>query len=448
MLYLPDAQEVALVGGWETKLQDHAALPPELWCYDVAANQWQLVERWSESGPFHGIMFRGPHCNSIPFAVSSNDVAVMQHSDGTWACHLDVSTKDPTGTQEYGVPPKTERMVAEDDEAYSCEWYDSAPAPDPDAMAAWLAALPTNEWVEAPQGERHRPQYAFSTAAYNPDHDEILLWGGGHATTHQTVISRYSLATGTWHVDYPPQLAMSYGRKLWGKNYAYGYRPWMPRHPWDGYVYDLPSERLIIMRSSGPLMLSFNPDTGEFEKPRVLIPRDGGAQTATMGVGPNGALLWTERLLYSFDPDNDEWIQLEVESGESIPKTEYYDAICYDGLRGNYVLFRGSDIYVYDPSNRSLQYMDAEGKENAAGFVREIKYIPEADIFLDPMGSYWDPADNRWDVLDFDCTVLENLSNPGVSAHGGACWDSKRQLMWLVKGKSKKVFVLKPDLGG
>jgi hypothetical protein len=351
---------------------------------------------------------------------------------------------DAEGTKEYGVPPKTEDMIAGPGDGYSPEWYDSAPAPDAAAHKKTIAELPVNKWVKAPEGKRHRPHFAYSKVACDVERNQILVWAGGHATSHQSVVSRYSMATGTWHIDYPPQIGMSYGRRLWGKNYFYGYRPSMPRHPWAGYAYDPPSEKLVIARSSGPLMLWFNPDRGDFEQPEVLLPPGGGSQKATMAPTPDGALLWTGKTLYRFDHEKKEWEKLTIK-GDKLPKTSFYDGIAYDSKRKNYVLFRGKNVYVYNPSDNMLKHMKAENRENAAGFVRTIKYIPEQDIFLHGTGEYWDPAKNRWGKLDFDCSVLKKLRKPKINTNTGTCWDPKRGVLWLVKGYMKQTYVLKPD---
>jgi hypothetical protein len=449
LLYLPQAGKVALVGGWQTRLEHHPALPPELWTYDVAANRWTLVKRWEKQAPFENIGYRGPHSNTVPFAVDGSDVVVMQHVTATWACRLDVSTPDEAGKNKYGVKPGTERLLAEGEEKYSCHWYDSAPIPGPATMENLLAKLPANKWVDAPQGGPHRPKFAYSTTAYDPDRDEILVWAGGHATTHQTVVSRYSLATGTWHIDYPPQLGMSYGRKLWGRNYAYDYRPWMPRHPWDGYAYDAPSGKLLVLRTTGPLTLSFDPDRGDFDRPDVPVPTHGGGQQVTMGSSPDGALLWADRTLYRFDHENRKWIRLPVKDGK-MPKSVFYDGIAYDANRRNYVLFskpstygKTKQVYRYDPGDGTIREMKAAHAETAPFFLREIKYIPDADIFFHGNGNYWDPERNAWGKLDVDDQAIGEIGpNDGMS------WDRKRKLLWLVKGYRSRVCVMKPDFEG
>ncbi|MFW6107430.1 MAG: kelch repeat-containing protein [bacterium] len=446
LLYLPKAGKVALVGGWLTKLQRHNALPPELWTYDVAANRWQLVKRWkpSKNDPFHGIIFRAPHSNVVPFAVSKDDVALTQHTSGTWACRLDVSTVDEQGTEKHGVKPGTERMVAEDNEEFSPHWYDSAPRPKTETIDKLIATLEPHTWTTAPQGERSRPGFAYSTIAYNPDHDEILIWAGGHATTHQTVISRYSLATGTWHIDYPTQLPMSYGRKLWGKNYAYGYRPFMPRHPWDGYAYDPTVDRLFIMRTTGPLMLQFDSDKGDFDRPDVQIPPRGSASTETMCSSADGALIWTNRLLYRFDKEKNQWESLPVKG--PMPKSAYYAGIARDDKRGHYVLFtadrrKKGGVYRYDPSDGTVKSMKPANSENAPGLPREIKYIPEADIFFNGTGEYWDPIKNVWGKLDVNSKAIGS-----IGPNEGVIWDVRRKVLWMIEGKRpRRVSIMKPD---
>jgi hypothetical protein len=446
LLYLPRAGRVALVGGWQSRLESHPALPPELWTYDVAANRWGLVTWWETKGPFDAIPYRPSHSNAVPFAVDRGDTVVLHHTSGTWACRLDVETVDEAGTDARGVKPGTERLLAEGEEPYSPGWYDSAPTPDTATIEKMTERLKANTWVAAPQGGRHRPRFAYSTVACDPDRDQILVWAGGHATTHQTVVSRYSLATGTWHIDYPPQLGMSYGRKLWGRNYAYGYRPFMPRHPWDGYAYDPPSGKLLVLRTTGPLTLVFDPDKGDFDRPAMSVPPHGGDSTATMGSSPDGALLWVDRILYRFDHEKARWTRLPVTDG-TVPKSVFYDGIVYDARRKNYVLFskpatygKEKQVYRYDPATGSIVRMKPAHPEKAPDFLREMTYIPDADLFFHGTGACWDPRTNRWAALGVDHQAIED-----IGANDGMCWDAKRGLLWLVKGYERAVFVMKPD---
>ncbi|MFW6158783.1 MAG: hypothetical protein ACOC8E_05435 [Planctomycetota bacterium] len=85
--------------------------------------------------------------------------------------------------------------------------------------------------------------------------------------------------------------------------------------------------------------------------------------------------------------------------------------------------------------------MNAANPENASGFLREVKYIPDADIFLGGLGGYWDPQKNEWRRLDVDSKTINK-----ITAQDGMSWDAKRKLLWLVKGKRRAVYVMKPDL--
>jgi hypothetical protein len=351
------------------------------------------------------------------------------------------------------VPPGTERLLATATEERSPRWYDSAPPPDPPAVEAMLEALPVNAWVQAIDGGRKRPTYAYGTIAFDPDRDEILVWGGGHSTTHGTEITRYSLTTGRWHIDYPPQLAMGYNRTLWGANYAYGYRPWMPRHPWMAYTYDPVAGRLVLLRTTGPLTLTFDPDVGDFERPEIPLPPGGGSQPNRVCATPRGAVVWTANGgLHRLDWPGKRWVRLPAE-GPALPKAGFSDGIVYDARRKRLLLLfanpRGQ-VWSYDLAGGAVRDLKPAHPELAPGYLREFEYVPTADLAFDMMGCAYDAASDEWVRLKIDTEVLTRRSRgkerQTAGNTDGLAYDPKRDLLWAVNGyQNKGVYVLKLD---
>jgi hypothetical protein len=458
MLHLPQSGRLVLVGGWQSRFEVHTPLVPEAWAYDVAADEWRLLRRWESKltergGPFEAVHYHGPANNVVNFAVSEDDVVLMQRRATTWACRLELDRAAPAEA-EAGVPPGTERLLAATEEERSTGWYDAAPVPDPEAVAARLKELPLNKWIKALDGGRLRPTYAYSTIAMDADRDEILIWAGGHSTSHGTEVTRYSLSTGRWHIDYPPQLSMSYNRTIWGHNYAYGFRPWMPRHPWMAYAYDPVACRLVLARTTGPLTLTFDPDEGDFDRPRIALPPGGGAQANRMCSTPDGVVLWTTGgRLFRLNWQTHSWIEL-LTKGTSLPQAGFNDGMAYDTRRNRILLLLSrpkGKVLCCDPAAGSLVDVQAGGTENAPAYFREFEYVPNADIVFDMMGAAYDVATNAWARLIIDTTeLLEGFHRkhgmPTAAQNAqGLVYDPKRGLLWAVNGygRSRGVFVMK-----
>ncbi|MHC4915239.1 MAG: kelch repeat-containing protein [Planctomycetota bacterium] len=470
LVYLPKSRKVALVGGWRTRVEgkheDHFALTPEAWTYDAAARKWTLVRRWEDKkltarrGPFEGIVFHGALNNVVNMAADENDTVVLRATENTWACRLEGSVGDPAATAKHGVPPGSESMLAAPGEKRSPGWYDSAPPPDPAKIAGFLKNLPVNKWVVADEGGRQRPGYAYCTINIDPDRDQLLVWAGGHSTTHGTEITRYSLATGRWHIDYSPQIAMSYGRTLWGKGYAYGYRPWMPRHSWGSYGYDTVAKRLIIFKNTDPVSLLFNPDAGDFDRP-VPQPFSGQHQAGQACATPKGLVAWTVDGLFLFEAEKRAWRKLAVKGGKLPRTSDDLARLEYDSKRGQLLFLAApyggkheGKVHTYSLASGEMKTLVPENRELVAKFkfLREFRYVPSADMLVDMMGLAYDLEANKWTRLKFDVGAFMRLSRaktaPIISANSqGLAYDPKRDLLWAVNGygSRKAVLVMKLD---
>ncbi len=466
LVYLPKSGRVMLVGGWRTRLEDHAPLTPEAWAYDATARKWSLAGRWDDKqltkrrGPFESIVFHGVHNNVINMAADENDTVVLRAAENTWACRFKAGGGDPTATAKYGVPPGTEAMLAAPGEEYSPEWYDAATPPDPAKMESFLKNLPVNKWVQATEGGRKRSSYAFCTIAMDPDRDQLIVWAGGHSTKHSTEVTRYSLATGRWHIDYSPQLAMCYGRILWGKAYAYGYRSWMPRHLWGSYGYDTVSKRMLTFKNTDPVSLLFNPDAGDFDLP-VAQPFSGQRQAGQVCATPKGLVAWVVEGLFLFEAEKRAWRKLAVKGGKLPPTGDDRARVEYDSKRGQLLFLSApysgkydGKVHAYNLASGEMKTLVPENRELVANFrfLRELRYVPSADMLFDMMGMAYDLKTNKWMRLKIDRTAFQRLfgreTPPGGSnSSQGLAYDPKRDLLWAVNGYSntKAVLVMKLD---
>jgi hypothetical protein len=454
-LYLPKSGKLVVVGGQTSDFpgreSSFSAIIPDAWTYDVAANQWTLVARWPKlqnQGPFpkmgSGCMLK----DHREFVVGADDVILTIGSgDSTWACRLDPSEVDMKGTAKYGALPGTE--------ATASNWlsplhFDTkAPPPDPEAVEKELANLPVNKWGKRPAGGLGIPVFAYSTVAFDTDRDQILCWTGGHGTYHGTAVHRYSLATDRWHIDYHVQQPLTYGYFSTKGPYAYGFRPWMGVHPWGSDAYDPVLKRLVVPKR---LTYLFDPGRGDWDRPPSASAGLDGWNAVACST-PRGvcSYKWARRgessWLYRLDAETRRWVELPVRGDKLLKGAADRCGITYDSKRNRLVIFNTrlkGDVQTYDLKSGRLVRHKPDGKENANGaFLREMEYIPGADVVLYAMGQCWDPEVNRWRTLELDTKVFGKRS-PGTSS--GLAYDPKRGLVWLVRGyQGRGVYVLKLD---
>src|SRR5262249_2639959 len=121
LVYLPRSKKVLLFGGYTyTSPTDYcapqyAALPFEMWAYDLSANEWALVQRVEDrkAAAYHQASYRSypPHPPEADW--TDRVVAIGQHggtqsaNGETWVCQVDAARTNAVGTTKHGVKPGT-----------------------------------------------------------------------------------------------------------------------------------------------------------------------------------------------------------------------------------------------------------------------------------------------------------------------------------------------------
>jgi len=216
-----------------------AAVKGEAWTYDVGKNVWTPL---SVSMPAESAEWIT--CDAAP----DGTVVLAAPTVGTWACRLDparaVDAKNP------GVAPGT--WVYNSRAASQVESLLKAPAPDREAVAQRLAALPVNTAVDS-RYPGLLISRTWSSAAIDTDRGVVLYIGGGHCGYKGSDVARYDVGANRWTLSEPPAPApfiYDHNGALFGWDYRR--RP-QAQHTYMWYAYDPISKMMVYCaRCVGP----------------------------------------------------------------------------------------------------------------------------------------------------------------------------------------------------
>jgi hypothetical protein len=257
-------------------------------------------------------------------------------------------------------------------------------------------------------------------------------------------------------------MAMCYNRRLWGLGYAYGFRPWMPRHPWHGYGYVPHIKKTLLFKDTDPVTLVFNSDAGDFDRPMVQ-PFAGEAPEGINCFTSRGLIVWTGhnsragmgKGFFLFDARKMAWQRFPVKNERQLlPKR-----LEYDSKRNQIIVISGAgNVYLYSMADGKVKALPADNKKvlpkgiNSYSFC-EFRYVPSANMLVDMMGYAYDLEAKRWVRLKLDTTALttgyrlKGEPKPAGSTIRAMTYDPKRDLLWTVDGSwhNGGVFVMKLD---
>lgn len=477
MTYLPKSKKIALWDGFRhNSCTDYrsfqATLLPEreLWLFDVATNAWERVAAFpnGEKGlPVRfgqlGMGFYGYYSQPFPMglAADSSDRLIMVGGggktvdkiacNGTWV--LAVDSASPVG------PPKTPAVPNQRFErtgpflASFCE--DSVPAQRPD-----FEGIPANTWTKLPSSPR-RPYFGwrlcdFGTAAWNPDADEVLHWGGGHCDSSTSVVTHWSPASNRMALAY--DLDEPYGSNGGGPwPYSVMGRPWVDTHAYRSYGYDYKNKVMVLLRNGiGTPSRLYDPVAMRWLSESVKQPFDGHCYTAHIIPTPEGAVAWAGTREYMGAEGRGLWL-LDRQTGwselakpGSAPPCKV-DTSCsiYDSKRDRVLLIPGnSDVFAFGMKDRAISKFTPGNPGLAKIWRKEAVYVPQCDWVLlvhtvEREGTayhvVYDCANDRW-MLYQAGPMTEKMPSPGR----GLMYDAKRGLVYLIT-ESGEQFALRID---
>jgi len=464
LLPLPSGKGVLLVGGktytsstaYQAML--YAPLPFETWLYDTATNTWSRLAVEGEPP-------QTPNTAVMAAVGPGDEVLVLcegrgKTPDQTWACRIDPTKLDPARTAKTGVPPGT---LTHRTGPYDPDWYNrDVPPADPAAFAKFLADVPANTFVQvaAPKWPTNRMGGGWSTAALDPDGDQLLHLGGGHSSYFGNDTAHFDLKTGRWSVSGRPEFALDFNYDLRGPGrVTLGGSPW-GGHNYKTYGYDPLSKRLLMVSATTAV---YDPATRTWPAAE-RFPTAGfvGSKYVTfLCPTPKGVYVWAR--LTEFGPkaglfkltDERKW-EAVATSGEPLPApvVDRGSAIVYDPSRDRFLITTVDGQKAGDPPGRLWAVERATGKVSelkpggrdrldTPRFAREAVYLPKADLVLfgtvvksgeKLLVPFYDPKRNEWVLADIPGAEVLNAGRkePGASVDLGLVYDPKRDLVFAV----------------
>lgn len=458
LLYLPKSQSVVLFGGYTYKPMNVADGPSwytgykardtlDMWRYDVAANEWKLIKQFSPTAVKPSWTFL-----SIAAADTGDRILVIGDSTmyGGYIKNTYVMTCDPTqideaGTFMHGVTQGAlDRRTGAGDPA----WFDSAvAAPRPDSLNDLYRTMPVNTWIRMTQPRMPYAGRDWSSRTFDADHDQLLLYGGGHSAYCGTDIPQYSPATNRWHIGYAPEFMIELnGDGGNGGNYTslftFQDRPFMPGHPRKAYCYS-PVHKRMVSFNYGPLTYFYDPVRMDWDSTRRIRPdaaNAGSTTTSCLVATPHGVFFWkgvnpSPRALYLLDSAL-VWQTLTVKGGLTIPI--YYDGssnATYDPKRDRMLLFSSQSsrgqVWEFTFKDSTLSVLNPSGDcDTTQTFWREAAYLPAQDkVFFMGTGTHrlYNCAANTWELLPVAKAAGVSTT---CSWSSGYVYDPKRDLIW------------------
>lgn len=407
LLYLPKSRKIVLVGGSEYTsstayfgAQYRQISPMEMWTYDVVADEWKLVKSFSTADTIPLLSVQGAEAAIMAADTGDGIIAAgFNYCSGytpafaTFLLNCDPGQTDEAGTLAKGVPQGVlEKRTGPFDPA----WYDSAvPPSNPDSMEALLRNLPADTWTRLYQPRVPRLDRIWGTRVYDADHDQILVWGGGHSSHCGTDVPQYCPATNRWRMaeagEWP--LERTFSNTSYPPYFTFQNRPFMTVHTYDNYAYDPLLKRMLLVK--GKYTYPYDPVKMDWDSARIMNhPLMGGrCGTISMTATARGAVCWTmtadiysrEYLCFLLDTAGRAWKRLPVTGGTlPIYRTEAAGA-AYDSKRDQMVFMsritEAGKVWIYDFTDSILTAITPPGPV-PSGILRECVYLPNLDKII------------------------------------------------------------------
>jgi hypothetical protein len=463
MLHLPKSRKILLVGGKEYSSSIsycamlYKPLPFDAWTYDVAKNEWALVQRIEKGGPPQ------PFTEAAAAAAADDDTLLFlgagtekASSHSAWIWKADVSKSDPDGSARFGVAPG---VVTCRTGSYDPDWYtNGVPPPDPAATADVLKGLTNNQWqaLQPPRRPDNRMGGGWSTVTLDTDRDQILHMGGGHSSYFGNDMAHYDIINGRWSIACRPQFAIEYNYDLNGPGlWAFNGAPW-GNHNYQAYEYDPTIQRVVYIKGDKTMLYDPVTRTWPFAEKFGDLPFVPSKYVNYLVATPPGAVCWTQTResqskfgLWRIEGGR-KWVEIKT-AGEPLPNTVCDSStVTYDSRRDR-LLFTTTagtngphgQVWSCELKSGEVRKLNPAGMEAIRGgrFARESVYLRRSDLvmfgFLLPgerrtSVPFYDCEANRWLSAEMPGAEFMNGGKPGASVDLGLVYDAGRDVVWGV----------------
>lgn len=467
---LPGCGRIALYEGYiQSNSTDYAATPYrpldplQLWLYDVRADRWDLAGSWplpgkgdttslAPVGHFYG--YASQYFSPPALAADGADTLVLagtqtsglgswgwKRPSTTWTLRVDPTNLDDAGRAKLGTIPD-QRLYRVS--AFRAEFCEVAEAP----RDTGLDQLPDNQWVKLPAAPRNPCRGCrgrdWGTSVWDPDRDQILLWGGGHCVRSASIVTHYSPVSGRavegFDADEPygANGGGGFDSSLWN-------RPWVSVHNYKHYAYD-PRSRLLV---SGRGYL-YDPERMDWLRLEPLaLPYRFEWGSTVLASSRHGVVAWARKRagedagLWLFDRDRS-WIDLEPKGKLFVPYCDSHglvfdskrDRMIFSSVGGGYSKTSNGTLLTFEFATKTLDLLIPENAELAkTGCARELVYVEHADwMLIGHNVRVGDPKTGKNYTRVYDCAKNKMfLLDAGLVPDGyGAGWmyDARRKLVY------------------
>jgi hypothetical protein len=300
-----------------------------------------------------------------------------------------------------------------------------------------LATLPANRWVQltpAPrtpaQGCRQRD---WSTAAWDSDRRQVVMWGGGHCVRSSSVPLHYSPVSNRIVEGYDADEPYCYNGWC-GPGSSLLNRQWIDTHAYHLYAYDPKCGLLVTARG-------FLYDPGRMDWVRAdpcALPFRYSWGSVVVASSPHGAVAWANATgggpgLWLFDRDKG-WVALPVEGKLFTPYCDssgmVYDSkrdrMLVGGVDGGYNRVSNGTFLSYDFKSGALATVAPANPDPArTRNAREMVYVAHLDwVLIGDLLRVGDEKTGQFHTRIYDCAgnKMFLLEAGPVPAGVGAGW--------------------------
>lgn len=425
--------------------------PREVWVYDAAADRWELAGavagKGSDAPPAIGKFFGySASWYEVPaLAADAQDRICLAAPGGknvagaTWSMSFDPAKVDVEGREKLGQAPNSRRLRAPYFRADFAEVSDDPKARD-------LATLPANQWVKLTPAVRTPArgcrQRDWSTATWDPDREQVLMWGGGHCVRSSSVPLHYSPASNRIVEGYDAEEPYCYNGWC-GPASSLLNKQWIDTHGYHLYAYD-PKCRLMVTARG----FLYDPERMDWVRTEPFkSPFKYSWGSIVIASSPHGAVAWgvagETPGLWLFDRDKG-WTPLEAKGKLFTPWCDSHGMV-YDSKRdrmlissvgGGYNKPGNGTFLSFDFKTRNLEVVTPESSElNKTGCARELAYVEHADwVLVGDLLRQGDAKTGKVYTRVYDCArnrmFLLDAGSVGAGYSAGWMADSKRKLVY------------------
>jgi hypothetical protein len=461
LLWLPKSKRVLILGGYTyTSTTEYVAslykpLPTEAWIFDTEKYTWTCLGHWDKDSPV------GPSNFFLSAAANENDeVLVLDSQNRAWTIAIDPEHPLPSGKNGLAARPGDHSSVMRTG-SHDPAWYRDVPKPDEDKVASELKDLPANKWMIRPTPKRPLMNMDWGSAVFNPAHDQIIRFSGGHSAYSGTAPFIYDIKTDRYSLPFEPEYPIEYvysNDQVHGE-WSFGRNPWMTGHTYKSTGYDPNLKSLVF----APHDYTYFFNGIQWWRLEAKNPYRPSFYTATVCSTPSGAIVWGDdrntgkQGVWKLDAKSRSWKPLPLK-GELPSKSTDQHGLAHDTKRERLLFFsdngpKAGNVVSYDMKSGEAKWLDPPLL--AKVHCRETAYIPDADLVL--IGGRVKDGDG-WRWLAFDCAAnawcsLALAGDDPVGKAGafnnsmGLMYDPARKLVWAV-GQHSHVHVLRLDASG